>query len=82
MFRPLDRYGREDRDRLADHLSPEEGAEIKERVFLRVILIGKMVVATARLWSLDDSAPGMDGARHWLDWLPSEVGDPSSSIRS
>ena len=78
-LRPLDRCGREDRDRLADHLLPEEGAEIKERVFLRAILIGKRVVATARSWSLDDSAAGMDGARHWLDWLPSEVGDPPPS---
>jgi hypothetical protein len=63
MFRPLDRCGRDDHDHLADRLSPEVGAEIKGRVFPRVIPIGKTVVVTARSWSLDDSAAGMDGAR-------------------
>lgn len=71
MFRPLDRCGREDRDRLVDRLSPVVDAGIKERVFPRVILIGKMVVVTARSWSSDDSAAGMDGAKLRL---VSEVG--------
>jgi hypothetical protein len=77
MFRPLDRCGREDRDRLVDRLSPVEDAGIKERVLPRVILIGKMVVATARSWSLDDSAAGMVGARFCL---VSEVGGPPLSL--
>ena len=77
MFRPLDRCGREDRDRLVDRLSPVVDAGIKERVFPRVILIGKMVVATARSWSSDDSAAGMDGAKLRL---VSEVGGPPLSL--
>jgi len=63
MSRRLDRCGQEGHDRRADRLS-QEVAGIKERVLPRVILIGKMVVVViARSWSLDDSAPGMDGAR-------------------
>ena len=77
MFRPLDRCGREDRDRLVDRLSPVVDAGIKERVFPRVILIGKMVVATARSWSSDDSAAGMDGAKLRL---VSEVEGPPLSL--
>lgn len=60
---PLDRRAREGHDHLVGPLLPEEGARIKARVFPRVILIGKRVVAIARSWSLEDSAAGMDGAR-------------------